>query len=414
MLSSANPDVATMRRIANLSEFAEGQLLDLAGQLEVENARKGDCLIPLGCSEAFSFYLIEGAVEVIARDGRARQVESSDGQLQPIAQIRPSMFEVVACDKVRYLKVYPEMLVDYAQQLESGNKDFDVMTVEQTEEENQLTMQLMQDLVSGQLKLPSLPDVAMKIQQAFADDAVDAESICDVVGSDPAIAAKIIMISNSALYAGQAKIETLKQAVVRLGFETTRKLVLTYAVKELFRDRNVAMRAQMKTLWKHSQQVASLARLLAQKLDGFDPEQAQLAGLVHDLGEVALLQYAQDNLDVFEDPKMLLAAIKSLTPQITGMLLNQWNFGAEYVAVGEESESWFRNPSEKADLCDLVLIAQYHAFIGKQQIADLPPVSKLPAFAKLGMATLTPPDIIAFMKASQAELDVITAHFDSI
>ena len=110
------------------------------------------------------------------------------------------------------------------------------------------------------------------------------------------------MIANSALYRGQAQIETLQQAVVRLGLETTRKQVMTYAVKELFQSKTAAMKAHMQRLWKHSQHVACLCRLLANHLKGFDLEQAQLAGLIHDLGEVAILQYAQQNDELRDNP----------------------------------------------------------------------------------------------------------------
>ena len=131
----------------------------------------------------------------------------------------------------------------------------DVIEIEQNAEENALTIQLFQDLVSGNLSLPSLPSVAQRIQQAFADDAVNAESICTIIQADPAITAKLIMISNSALYGGEATIESLQQAVVRLGLETMRKQVMTYAVKELFQGKTSDMKAYMQKLWKHSQHV---------------------------------------------------------------------------------------------------------------------------------------------------------------
>jgi HD-like signal output (HDOD) protein len=170
----------------------------------------------------------------------------------------------------------------------------------------------------------------------------------------------------------------------------------------------------MQKLWKHSQHVACLCRLMANHLAAFDLEQAQLAGLIHDLGEVAILQYAQQNEALIEKPELLLKAVKKLRPQITGMLLNQWNFGSEFVTVGEECEDWFRNPSDKPDLCDLVLIAQYHAFIGTPEMKSLPPVSSLPAFAKLGLGDLGVDQILEFLKRSRAEIAAIENHLAAI
>ncbi len=411
------PEIEDLRRMRSLSRFSDAQLAELAGRLVLETARPGECLVERGCTEPFSLYLLEGALEAIAPDEKVTRHEASpDGELVPIAQIRPSMYQVVASGPARYVRIDAALLTEFAQRQEADapSGEVDVVELDETEEVNALTVRLFQDLLSGNLKLPSLPNVAHRIQQAFADEAVNAEMIGTLIQADPAITAKLIMIANSALYRGQAPIESLQQAVVRLGLETTRKQVITYAVKDLFHSRNATMQKLMQKLWKHSQHVACLCRLLANHLQGFDPEQAQLAGLVHDLGSVAILQYAQQDDELCADPALLLEAIERLRPQITGMLLNQWNFGAEFVTVGEQCEDWFRNPADEADLCDLVLIAQYHAFIGKPEQRRLPPISTLPAFAKLGMGDIDVKQIVEFLKRSRNEIAAIEAHLAAI
>jgi len=100
--------------------------------------------------------------------------------------------------------------------------------------------------------------------------------------------------------------------------------------------------------------------------------------------------------------------------QITGMLLEEWKFGPEFVTVGQECEEWFRNPTDQPDLCDLVLIAQYHAMIGTQMQRSLPPIAALPAFAKLGMGDLAIEQIIEFMKQSRDKIRSIEAHLGSL
>jgi HD-like signal output (HDOD) protein len=415
MEAGSHPEIGDLKRIRSLSEFSDGQLTSLSNKLEVLSARKNETVLEYGCSENYSLYLLAGKLEATTQDNRATLFEGSeDGELRPIAKIRPSMYQVVARGPVSYLKIWVDQLTEFAQRLEIDSGQMDVVEIEQSDEENALTIQLFQDLMSGNLSLPSLPSVAQRIQQAFADDAVNAESICTIIQADPAITAKLIMISNSALYGGQTQIESLQQAVVRLGFETTRKQVMTYAVKELFKGRTSAMTSHMQTLWKHSQHVACLCRLMANHLKGFDLEQAQLAGLIHDLGEVAILQYAQQNEALVGNTDLLMSAVKKLRPQITGMLLNQWGFGTEFVTVGEECEDWFRNPDDKPDLCDLVLIAQYHALIGTPEMKHLPPVASLPAFAKLGMADLGVEQIIEFLKRSRTEIQAIEAHLGAI
>jgi hypothetical protein len=96
------------------------------------------------------------------------------------------------------------------------------------------------------------------------------------------------------------------------------------------------------------------------------------------------------------------------------MLLNKWNFAAEFVTVGEECEQWFRNPGNEPDLCDLVLIAQYHALISSSERAQLPPVKSLPAFAKLDMGDLDFEQIMEFMHQSQEEIRAIESHLEAV
>lgn len=317
------------------------------------------------------------------------------------------MYDVDALENIEYLKISPAQLIGFAQQLEDEIENIDVVTIEQTEEENVLTIQLFQDITSGNIKLPSLPDVAHRIQQAFSQAHINAEAIARIIQSDPAITAKLIMVANSALYKGHDQIDTLQQAIVRIGLEAMRTQVIIYVVRELFKATSVNIKSKMQHLWQHSRRVAAFSRVLAKRSGLFDPEQAQLAGLIHDLGEIAILQYVQDHPELYDDDKKLVNAIRNLRPQITSMLLSKWNFTNELITVGEESEDWFRNPQNEADLCDLILIAQYHSFIGSAEMNKLPPVFKLPAFAKLGLKMEQPAQIMEFVNESKAEVEII-------
>jgi len=404
----SHPSIETLHRLRTLNQFDNAQLTALAAQLTVETAPKKKRLIERGETEEFSLYLLSGTVKTIAKDNTEKNIDAiEEGDIAPLAHIRPSMYDVDADSVIRYIKIPADLLIGFAQQTENEDGEMDVVTIEQTDEENQLTIQLFQDITSGNINLPSMPDVAQRIQQAFSQSHINAEAVAKIIQSDPAITAKLIMIANSALYQGAAQIDTLQQAIVRIGLEATRKQVIIYVVKELFNSNSVQIRSKMQRLWIHSRRVAAFSRVLAKQSKLVDPEQAQLAGLVHDLGEIAILQHVENNPELYQDEDKLMHAIRNLRPQITSMLLHKWNFTDELVAVGEESEDWFRNPDNQADLCDLVMIAQYHSFIGTEEMKHLPPISKLPAFAKLGLSLEKPADIMAFVNASKTEVEII-------
>jgi len=411
----SQPTTETLHRLRTLSQFDDAQLAALAQQLTIETAPKKKRLIERGETEEFSLYLLSGTVKTIAKDNTEKPIEAvEEGDIAPIAHIRPSMYDVDADSIIKYIKIPADLLTGFAQQSEAEDGEMDVITIEQSEEENQLTIQLFQDITSGNINLPSMPDVAQRIQQAFSQSHINAEAITRIIQSDPAITAKLIMTANSAFYQGAAQIDTLQQAIVRIGLEATRKQVIIYVVKELFKSNSTQIKSKMQRLWIHSRRVAAFSRVLAKQSKLIDPEQAQLAGLVHDLGEIAILQHVEDNPELYEDDEKLMHAIRNLRPQITSMLLHKWNFTDELVTVGEESEDWFRNPGDEADLCDLVMIAQYHSFIGTPEMAKLPPISKLPAFAKLGLSLDKSADILAFINESKAEVEVIEKLLGSV
>ncbi len=406
------PTVNTLRRLRTLSQFNDSQLESLATEVSIHSAGKKQRLIERGCTDQYSFYLLSGSVATIAKDNSRKVIESNpEGDISPIAHIRPSMYDVDALEDIEYLKISAAQLTDFAQHLDHDSENeienMDVVTIEQTEEENQLTIQLFQDITSDNISLQSLPDVAQRIQQAFSQSHINAEAIARIIQSDPAITAKLLMVANSALYKGRAQIDTLQQAIVRIGLEAMRKQVIIYVVRELFKATSADIKSKMQRLWQHSRRVAAFSRVLAKQSGLFDPEQAQLAGLIHDLGEIAILQYVQDHPELYDDDEKLMSAIHNLRPQITSMLLSKWNFTDELITVGEESEVWFRNPQNEADLCDLILIAQYHSFIGSAEMSKLPPVFKLPAFAKLGLKMEEPAQIMDFVKESKAEVEII-------
>ena len=416
MEGALHPDPATLRRIRSLCRFDDRQLAQLASALLVESARDGECLFDFGSGDTGSLYLLEGMLEVSSTGQEARRIESSGaGELYPVARVRPSLYRVVAAGPVRFLRLPAECLVDFSLQVEGDRSGVDIEFGEPAEsgKPSPFTLRLFEDLLGGELHLPSLPDVAQRIQQAFADNLVTPGTVGVIIQSDPVITAKLIMIANSPLYGGRATIESLRQAIVRLGLENTRKLVMTFAVRELFESRSPAMRSQMQAVWKHSQHVASLCRLLAEHVDGFDAEQAQLAGLVHDIGEVAILHYAQQQPELCDDPQSLASTVRTMRPRITGLLLQEWQFMPEFVTVGQECEDWFRNPADRPDLCDLVLIAQYHAMIGSPMQRRLPPIATLPAFEKLGMGNIDVEQVKIFMQKSRDKLRSIQAHLDA-
>ncbi len=397
------PDLNTLRRLRPLVQFSDHQLQSLCDRLTVHTAKKKEKLIELGCTEEYSLFILQGDIKTIARDGAVKALSFDDqDELNPVAQLRPSMYEVIAQGTVQYLKIDKKLLNDFAHQTESEEE----LSIEALESEivmNPFTVHLYQDLMMDSIKLPSLPEVAQRIQAAFNDDNADAEQLSGIIMTDPAITGKLIKIANSPVYQGVAPTKTLQAAIVRLGIQTTYKQVMAYAANELFKSQSKSVLSRMEKLWEHSRKVAAISRVLAKSTRLFDPEQAMLAGLMHDLGVIVIVEYLQQH-DSFSDLAMVEDTIQVMRPQITGLLMHKWNFNEEMITVAEECEDWFRNVSDKADLCDLVIVAQYHSLMGSTQMKEMPPITKIPAFNKLNMG---PVESIELIKQSNKEIQEI-------
>jgi len=137
-------------------------------------------------------------------------------------------------------------------------------------------------------KLPSFPQVAAKLIEMSGDETTLIEDISKVVESDPGIAARVLEIVNSAIYGLQRKISALPEAVVLLGFDEIKKLSIGMTVFQgLFAsDRRKGF--DRIHFWRHSLAVAVLAMEIAKKTEHAPPEEAYVAGLLHDVGKIFL------------------------------------------------------------------------------------------------------------------------------
>jgi putative nucleotidyltransferase with HDIG domain len=143
------------------------------------------------------------------------------------------------------------------------------------------------DLVRQRVRtLPSLPTTVVSLGQAVADDRCSVDRILNILAKDPALSATMLRLANSVMYGGDQRVMDLRTAVMRLGFEALLNLGRTAAIIRSFRGSN---HMDPMRLWQHSVAVGlvskGICRLLKQNsLD----ESAYLAGLLHDIGKIAL------------------------------------------------------------------------------------------------------------------------------
>ncbi|HEY5512554.1 MAG TPA: HDOD domain-containing protein [Geomonas sp.] len=132
--------------------------------------------------------------------------------------------------------------------------------------------------------LPTIPVVAIKVMQLIESETATAEELAKIVASDPAVAARVLKISNSSFYGCQRQIQTLSSAIVILGFSTLRSLVVAASVKQVYKPYGLTE----KMLWEHSFAAGLVARIIASQTRAANEEEAFLAGLFHDIGKIIM------------------------------------------------------------------------------------------------------------------------------
>ncbi len=144
-------------------------------------------------------------------------------------------------------------------------------------------------LVAAVNELPPMPHVVSKVMDLLSDADSQMSDMVKVLSSDPALVARLIRVSNSALYGRGQETTSLNQAVVRLGGNTVRSLVMAASMKSLFPLDKTNVGVWGQALWQHSLECGLAARRVAQFSGYSDPEEAFVAGVLHDIGKVVIL-----------------------------------------------------------------------------------------------------------------------------
>ncbi|VAW63107.1 hypothetical protein MNBD_GAMMA11-3027 [hydrothermal vent metagenome] len=252
-----------------------------------------------------------------------------------------------------------------------------------SEKGEQFFSELKAAVESDQLILPTLPEVAIKIREAIEGESASAQQIAETLTQDASLSARLIQVSNSPLYRSRNPIEDLQMAVTRLGIRMVRDLVVSLAMKQIYQATSDVLDEHFRRSWNTSVEVAAICRMLATTVPGMNPEQALLAGLIHNIGALPILVLAEDDEDLFSNSDALGEIIKELQGPVGVLILETWNFGDAITDVVRQSNNFNYDHAGGANLVDLVQISLLQGGHVQEEIDW----SDVPAFSKLGMDT---------------------------
>ena len=231
-----------------------------------------------------------------------------------------------------------------------------------TEQINAAIAELSADIKNNKLELPSPPDIILKVRALAHNDSSSAEDLANLVKHDPNISGRIIKIANSALFGTRFHVSSVQSAVARLGFSKIQYLVTGLAIAQNFINAKTrGLENYFNEIWQQSNMVATICYVLAQQKTDIDPEQALLAGMVHNIGVLPLMLRLNKISALNNEPKLLIHVANQVVPKLYQkagkMILDKWNFSPLIVSVAITHNSLERESTGPIDLNDLVSIA---------------------------------------------------------
>jgi HD-like signal output (HDOD) protein len=263
------------------------------------------------------------------------------------------------------------------------------------------------ELSGGKVDLPSFPEIAVRVRRILSDPKSSLDQVVRVVGSEPALTARLLRIANSASLNRSGKTVTdLRTAINRIGYNMVRSASISFAMAQIRNSNKLAgLEDQLQHLWKQSTVVAAFAFVLARGCSRVNADEAMLTGMMHGIGKLYVLTRAAAHPELFTSGSMLDQIVNEWHPSIGKAILENWEFPENMAQAVGEQEELARTEPESADLSDVLAIA----ILMTRYSADVPALAAaldgLPAAERLGLNEARTNKVIA---ESASEVDALS------
>lgn len=414
-VSNEKQPLAVLKKLAPIRDLPEGDIAQI--EQSTSTYAPDSVIFTLGEKSEHIYYLLKGNVELESDGGASYSIVAGSALSNlPLNSGKICGATAVTKEPCTLLSI-PTTVVQWwinksKNQQEGGT--LEVIDIEFPAEipDTQFFNSFAQAYRENKLSLPSLPQVAIKLRKAMENPDIGVKEVISIVQVDAPIVAKLIQVSNSALYAPTSQIKNCHDAVTRLGLETTRKLVMGISVKQLFQCKSPELMSKMQQLWKQSLHVSSLSFVLAQEAGGVNPEDALLAGLICDIGAIPLIHFAEQHPESYPNLDDLQLVMPYLNPPVGSLVLHTLGFAKEITEIPKHAEDWYyESNSDKLTLIDVVILAKLHSYFGTPRAKELPFINSIPAYAKLKNGKLSPDFSLDILVKAQQRIDEAMSMF---
>jgi HD-like signal output (HDOD) protein len=252
------------------------------------------------------------------------------------------------------------------------------------------------ELAGEKIDLPSFPDVAIRVRKALTNDQVVIDHIVRVISAEPALAARLLQLANSAaLNASGKRLTDLRTAISRIGFNMARSATIAFAMSQLRRaEAYKGLEAPLTELWHQCAHVAAVSHVVAKRFTQINADTALLAGLLQGVGKLYLLTRAARFPALLNDAGTYQRLVAEWHGRVAQAILRNWEMAEEVIIAAVASENAEREHEGATDLTDVLAVGSALAALGPDPQAeqmlflDMPAARRMKLDAKSCCAAL--------------------------
>ena len=229
------------------------------------------------------------------------------------------------------------------------------------------------ELENGDISLPSLPDVVLKIRRMLESDDCDFQQISKAVSVDPVLVSRLFVFANSAYYnRANVGIETLDAAIGRLGLEVVRNTAMSLAMKQLYASEKHSHAASyLKAVWANGMKLSSMAHAVAKLRSTLNEETAFL---------------------FIGDRTSFESVLEEWNAQVSKSIIESWGFSTAMAESADPEHYLDTDPDSDVSYADVVAVAKQAVNLSDDKLEGR--AAEDPSFIKLGVTMDAMPGIM--------------------
>ena len=222
------------------------------------------------------------------------------------------------------------------------------------------------ELAGEKIDLPSFPDVATRVRRALTNEQVDVELVVRIVSAEPALAARLLQLANSAaLNPGGRRFADLRTAISRIGFNMARSAAIAFAMSQLRRaEAYKGVSEALADLWQESAHLAAMCHVVARRFSQINADTALLAGLLQSVGKLYLLTRAARFPALLADAGTYQRLVSEWHGRLAEAILRNWELSDEIINAVVSGEDAEREHPGATDLGDVLAVSSALAHLG--------------------------------------------------